>query len=238
MQLKIFKNHNELSEFVADRILELVKTTPEAVICLPSGDTPKLMCSILVDKAAKSRADFSRCTFIGLDEWLGIPPENEGSCAYFFRNNLFHAINFTPANIHLFDALAADPEKECEKMDRIIAARGGIDLMVVGIGMNGHIGFNEPGVSFDNYSHVIDLDETTRSVGRKYFNTPVTLSQGITLGLKHLSETRTVILMANGEKKAAIMKQTLEENISNKIPASIIRTHANGIVAIDEAAAN
>ncbi len=110
--------------------------------------------------------------------------------------------------------------------------------MIVGVGMNGHIGFNEPGVSFDNYSHVINLDETTQSVGQKYFDRPVALKQGITLGLKHLLESKKALMIANGSKKAGIIKKALEEEISNSVPASIIRKHSNGVVMIDEEAAS
>jgi 6-phosphogluconolactonase/glucosamine-6-phosphate isomerase/deaminase len=138
----------------------------------------------------------------------------------------------------LFDALADDLDAECEAMDNLVANSGGIDLMMVGIGMNGHIGFNEPGVSFDNYSHVIDLDPITLSVGRKYFSEPVQLGKGITLGLKHLMEAKKVLLIANGIKKAEVVKKTIEGEINVNFPASIMQTHLHGIVATDIEAAS
>ncbi|MES1219892.1 MAG: 6-phosphogluconolactonase, partial [Bacteroidota bacterium] len=128
--------------------------------------------------------------------------------------------------------------QECKKMDEVIFEKGGIDLMIVGVGMNGHIGFNEPGVSFDNYSHVIDLDEMTITVGQKYFKGPVVLKQGITVGLKHLMQSKRVFMMANGAKKAEVIKTALEGEISNSFPASIMRTHPQGYVIIDEDAAS
>jgi 6-phosphogluconolactonase/glucosamine-6-phosphate isomerase/deaminase len=123
-------------------------------------------------------------------------------------------------------------------MDALIRNNGGIDLMIVGIGMNGHIGFNEPGVSFDNYSHVIDLDETTLTVGQKYFKSKATLQKGITLGLKHLQESKKVLLLANGAKKAGVVTKTVEEEVTNTFPASIMQTHANGFVMVDREAAS
>jgi 6-phosphogluconolactonase/glucosamine-6-phosphate isomerase/deaminase len=123
-------------------------------------------------------------------------------------------------------------------MNQIILKKGGIELMLLGVGMNGHIGFNEPGVSFDNYSHLVELDNTTRSVGQKYFENQMALGNGLTLGVKNVMETRKVILMANGIKKAEIMKKVLEEDVTNDIPASVIRTHPNGFVMIDEEAAS
>ncbi|HRQ52474.1 MAG TPA: glucosamine-6-phosphate deaminase, partial [Agriterribacter sp.] len=182
--------------------------------------------------------DFSSCTFIGLDEWVGIPPGNEGSCAFFFRTHVFEQLNFSPPRIHLFNALSENPAQECAAMDKVIFENGGIDLMLVGIGMNGHIGFNEPGVSFDLYSHVIRLDETTTSVGQKYFKEVTALHQGITLGLKHLMESKKVLLLANGNKKAGIIQSVIEGEITNAVPASIIRQHTNSIVMLDKEAAD
>jgi 6-phosphogluconolactonase/glucosamine-6-phosphate isomerase/deaminase len=119
-------------------------------------------------------------------------------------------------------------------MDKVIVENGGIDLMLVGVGMNGHIGFNEPGVSFDLYAHVAKLDETTTSVGQKYFREATELRQGITLGLKHLLESKKVLMLANGNKKAAIIQRAIEGEITNQLPASIIRRHPNSRVMIDE----
>ena len=134
--------------------------------------------------------------------------------------------------------MSGDLREECTKMDAVIRNKGGIDLIVVGIGMNVHIGFNEPGVSFDNYSHVIDLDETTISVGQKYFNTPVSLQKGITLGLKHLLNAKKAILIANGTKKAGVIRDTVEQKVNNNFPATVMQQHANGFVMIDEGAAS
>ena len=123
-------------------------------------------------------------------------------------------------------------------MDEIILEKGGIDLMIVGIGMNGHIGFNEPGIPFDKRSHVISLDPVTLSVGKKYFKTPVTLNKGITLGLQHLMESKKVLLMANGNIKADVIRRTIEETVHPYFPASIMQTHPQGVIKIDEEAAS
>ena len=151
--------------------------------------------------------------------------------------NYSNRLNLSGNQVHLFDAMSDNLEEECLKMDAVILEKGVIDLMIVGIGMNGHIGFNEPGVSFDNYSHVIDLDETTITVGQKYFKTAATLQKGITLGLKHLQESKKVLLLANGIKKAEVIKKTVEGEVTNTFPASIMQTHSNGFVMIDEEAA-
>lgn len=238
MQQKIYKDYHTLSLHAASEIIDLLTNKPEAVLCLASGDTPRLMCKLMTERAIKEKVDFSRCTFIGLDEWVGIPPENEGSCHFFFQTQVFKPLNISSSQVHLFNALSENPVQECLVMDKTIHEKGGIDLMIVGVGMNGHIGFNEPGTSFYNYSHVIDLDSTTTTVGQKYFSQPVPLKQGITLGLKHLMESKKAIVLANGLKKAAIIKKVMEEKINNQIPASIIRLHSLGILMIDEEAAS
>lgn len=238
MQLSIYKDYDTLSRHAADEIIELIIRKPDAVLCMASGDTPRLTCALMVKKALDEKVDFTRCSFIGLDEWVGIPPGNEGSCHYFFQQQVLKPLHIAPEQIHLFDAMAKDLVHECKTMDKIIEGKGGIDLMLVGIGMNGHIGFNEPGVSADLYAHVIDLDEDTQAVGQKYFRIQTSLTRGITLGLRYLQEARRVILVANGIKKAAVIRKALEEAITPHLPASIIRNHDNGWVILDEGAAS
>lgn len=238
MELKIFKDHEILSSNAADAILRVVSGKPNAVLCLASGDTPRLAYNLMAEKAHKEKVDLSGVTFIGLDEWMGIPPENEGSCHFFLQRNIFTPLKISSSQIYLFDGLSHDPEKQCAQIGKTIADKGGIDLMVVGVGMNGHIGFNEPGASPDLYAHVVPLDATTQSVGQKYFKEQTKLTHGITMGLKNLMESKKAILMASGEKKSEVMRKALEENISTAIPASIIRKHANSVVMLDEGAAS
>ena len=238
MHLKVYKDYQTLSSHVASEIIRLVNSKPAAVLCLASGHTPVLTYSILAEQAAAGNVDFKECFFIGLDEWQGIPPGKEGSCHYFLQKNIFEPLHISSSQFQVFDALTQDAEKECDKMNQTISGKGGIDLMLLGVGMNGHLGFNEPGVSFDNYSHIVELDDTTRSVGQKYFEDQTALGKGFTLGVKNVMETREVIVMANGVKKAEVMKKVLEGEISNEVPASIIRNHPNGFVMIDEGAAS
>ncbi|HZB12304.1 MAG TPA: glucosamine-6-phosphate deaminase [Chryseolinea sp.] len=238
MQLRICEDYDQLSAVAASEIIQLVKQKSNAVICLASGDTPKLTYSLMAKIAKDESVDFTRCTFIGLDEWMGIPPDNEGSCHYFFQNLVFKPLNISSDQFHLFDAHSANTEDECRKMDTVIADKGGIDLMVVGIGMNGHIGFNEPAESFSQYSHVVELNESTKTVGQKYFHQETTLSKGITLGLNHLLESKKVILIANGIKKADVIRKALKGKITPHLPASILRNHSNSLVIVDRAAAS
>ena len=238
MEVKVFKDYQSLSRKVAEEIIECVKRKPAAVFCLAAGDTPRLPYQLMTEKAAAERVDFSRCHFIGLDEWVGIPPENEGSCQHFLKNYLFDPLSIASTQIHLFNAMSKNLDQECRNMDSIINEKGGIDLMIVGVGMNGHIGFNEPGISFEKNAHVIDLDSTTQTVGQKYFKNPVAIKQGITLGFKQLLQSKKLILIANGLKKSTIIKKSLEGEISSIVPASIVQMHPNSEVMVDEEAAS
>ena len=237
MQIYIRKNYESLSNFAATEILNCVKYKPDAVLCFASGNSPQLTFQLLAQKAKVENVDFSQITFIGFDEWVGISPENEGSCGYFLKQNVVIPLGLSAVQVHLFDALANDLEAECEKMNQLIKAKGGIDLMVVGIGMNGHIGFNEPHIPIDNYAHVADLEPVTQSVGQKYFTESTVLKQGITLGLKHLLEANNVLLLANGAHKSAIVQKALQLDININLPATLIRQHAKSVVVLDEAAA-
>ncbi|MEX2232181.1 MAG: glucosamine-6-phosphate deaminase [Cyclobacteriaceae bacterium] len=237
MQLMIFKDYSALSFHAAKEIVDLVRNKPDAVLCLASGDTPRQTYNLVAETATSKQVDFSRCTFVGLDEWVGISPDNEGSCHYFLYTHLFEPLRIQTSHIHLFNGLSEDFGNECKKMDAIIRKKGGIDLIVVGVGMNGHVGFNEPGVPPNLYSHVVALDSTTQSVGQKYFKQSTELLQGITLGLQHLLESRKAIMMASGRKKAEVMRKALEEPVSREMPACIIRNHKQGMVFLDEEAA-
>jgi glucosamine-6-phosphate isomerase len=238
MQIISFKNYEELSGYAASFIVNAIKNKPNLVLCMASGSTPALTCDLLAQKLKKEKVDYSKFTFIGLDEWVGLPPTNTGSCHYFFRTKIFEPLQLRSTQSHLFDAQADNLKKECERMDKFIAEKGGIDIMVVGIGMNGHIGFNEPGSSFAALSHVAELDEITKSVGQKYFNEPVQLGKGITIGFGHIMNTKKVFLMANGIKKAEVIKKTAEGPVTENFPASIMQQHANGFILIDEEAAS
>ena len=238
MQVRIHPDYERLSNFVANEVLEYIKKKPDAVVCLASGDSPKLTYNLIAEKGRAQNINFQNVTFIGLDEWVGIAPGNPGSCKYFLMENIFIPLQLAPRQIHMFDGLSTNLAEECKNMDAVIHSKGGLDVMVVGIGMNGHIGFNEPGISPDLYAHVADLEETTKSVGQKYFKEQTRLEKGITIGLKYLTESKKPILIANGEKKAEIIQKALEGPVSMKLPASIIQKHPNSLVALDELAAS
>ena len=237
MQTLIFDDAMALAKAAANEMTDLLKRKPDAVICMASGNSPKLTCEAFVTAAAAEGVDTGKFFFLGLDEWVGIPPETPGSCHNDFRERLFTPLKMSKERYHLFDGLSADLQAECSKMDDVIRDKGGIDLMIVGIGMNGHIGFNEPGCDMDAPAHVARLAPITSSVGQKYFNTPMKLELGITIGLGHLKKARRVLLIATGTAKADIVKRSFTGPVTNEVPASVMQELEQGVVLLDREAA-
>jgi glucosamine-6-phosphate isomerase len=238
MQLKVFQDYHEMSAAAAASIIDCVRKKPNALLCFATGDTPKLTYNLLLERAKKESVDFSKCFFIGLDEWLGIPPDNTGSCHYFLHHYLFHPLAVDPSQVHLFNGMSKNEAAECERMNTIINEKGPVDFMLVGVGMNGHVGFNEPGTEIDSTAHVAKLDQITTTVGKKYFENDVSISKGITLGLKQVMQAKFFLMIANGKKKAPVIKEALEKPVSTSFPASLIRSHQNGLLLIDTEAAS
>jgi glucosamine-6-phosphate isomerase len=238
MHLQVFSDYEAMSKHTAEVIIEIVNQKPDAYVCVASGDTPLGTCKALVQAHTEGRVDFSKATFVGLDEWVGMDQNDEGSCKYFVYKNLFEPLGLSDNQILYFDAKATDLEAECLRVNQQIAAHGGLDTMVVGMGMNGHIALNEPGTSFDSYAHVSDLDPITVSVGQKYFSKETPLTQGITLGLRHLSEAGKAILIVNGGRKASILRKALLEPVTEQVPASIFQAIPDSYGFVDQEAAS
>lgn len=238
MKVTICKNYDELSRITADYISAYVNNKPNSLLCFPSGETPGGTIDYLIQYAKQGKVDFSECHFVGLDEWVGVHEKNEGSCKYYLYSRLYTPLKIKEEKIISFNALARNLDHECKQIDTWISTNGPIDLILVGIGLNGHIGLNEPGVSMESYSHHVELDPLTKSVAKKYFKQETILTSGITLGLKHLMESNVAILIASGTKKAEIVYKAINEEVSNQIPATIIQKHPNSFVFLDKDAAS
>lgn len=238
MELRVFANEHILADSASDMIIAAVAKKPDALLCFATGDSPRLTYQLLAQKAERQHIDFSKCFFIGLDEWLDIEPGNSGTCHYFLHQYLLDPLGVQSSRVHLFDGLTKNEQQECDQMNQLIKNFGGIDFILVGVGMNGHIGFNEPGTAEDSTTHIATLDHTTRTVGQKYFDTPVPINKGITIGLKQIIEARSLVMLASGKRKAPVIRRLLEDDISTAFPGSLIRQHPAGILVIDEAAAS
>jgi glucosamine-6-phosphate isomerase len=235
MRTHLFKSHEEVSSAIADMLIETLKETPTACIMLTSGDTPMRAYEILVEKADPYL--FKDAFIIGLDEWVGISREHKGGCTYMVDQTVIKPLGLQKHQYTFFDATSVDLMAECKRVDLEIKKRGGFDLALVGLGLNGHIGLNEPGSSFEAYCQITELEEITASVGQKYFQSNTVLTQGITVGLKHLLEAKKTVIMATGPKKAEIISKVVASEPNEVLPASFIHLHKNGHIHLDEAAA-
>ncbi|MDB4922542.1 glucosamine-6-phosphate deaminase [Mucilaginibacter sp.] len=238
MKILTHKNYNEMCRAAADIILNQIKLKPDSLICLTSGDTPAGIYKLLVEDAQQGKVDFSACYFVGLDEWVGMDKNDTGSCTNFLYETFFTPARIDPSRMMIFDAKAANLDASCAAMDNFIKEKGPLAIMLVGIGMNGHIGLNEPGADFNSYAHHSALAPVTIEVGQKYFTHQTQLTEGITLGLKHLQEAKIPMLLASGIKKANIIKLALQGEVTNQVPASIFQTLSSAYVMLDEDAAS
>jgi glucosamine-6-phosphate isomerase len=237
MKIFIADTYEMMSKQAADSIIEIMQSREQPLICTASGDSPAGLYKELVERVNKKEANVSDWFFVGLDEWVGINGNDEGSCRYHLNQQLFHPLKIKEDKICFFDGRATDLQSECKITENFIHAHGGIDVAILGLGMNGHIGMNEPGTSIGIYSHVIDLDVTTQKVGQKYFRKEQKLSRGITLGIATLMEARHIFLLVSGKHKAEITQKIIEDEISDKLPATLLRRHFSLKIYLDAEAA-
>ncbi len=238
MKIQVLKDYPALCKATAQLLVDYIKSNKNPLICLASGHTPIGVFQELETEVKDNKLDLSGCTFLSLDEWIGIEPNDAGSCLTMLKKDCFEPLHIKPHQIEFFNVQVPDLEKECHRINTLIEKHNGLDIMLVGVGTNGHIGMNEPGTSFESYAHSGPLAEETKLVGQKYFQKATVLSQGITLGLKHLREARVPIVMASGEKKAAIMAKGLTIKPSEEVPVSIVQMIPQAYVMLDEAAAS
>ena len=238
MHIQIAESYGDMSSATASHVEDYLKTKPESLLCFPSGDSPTGTLKKLVADAQQGLTDFSRCRFVGLDEWVGMDKHDDGSCQQYLYSNLFNPLQISADRIMFFNAKAKDLEAECKKTDQYIFQHGPLDILIVGVGVNGHIGLNEPGSSFTSYAHVVNLAESTKTSGQKYFSRATNLEKGITVGIRHMMEAVTVIVIASGEKKADIIQKITEGPVTTEIPGSILQHHPNCFFFLDQAAAS
>jgi len=237
MHLKTYPDYETLSAATAELIINYINQKPDSLVCIASGHTPIGVFQKLKNALNQQKVNLDSCTFLSLDEWLGIDPSDSGSCLSMLQRDCFEPLRLKPEQTHYFN-IHADLTQECNRINTLIAANGGLDIMLVGVGTNGHIGMNEPGTAFNSVAHVSELAEETKTVGQKYFSATAKLSQGITLGLSHLQQARLPIVMANGSRKAAILAQALKGKATEQLPVSIVHQIPQAWVMLDQEAAS
>jgi galactosamine-6-phosphate isomerase len=238
MEIIIADNYEAMSKQGAAAVKELVHSKKNPLLCTASGDTPASLYKELIHFINEHELDVSDWDFVALDEWVGLNGSDEGSCRYYLDRQLFHPLQVTKDRISFFDGRANDLQNECKIVEDFIQKHNGIDVSIVGLGMNGHIGMNEPGTSSLLRSHVTSIDPVTQTTAQKYFREPKQLTGGITLGLATLLESKNIILLISGLHKAEIVKRVLTENISEQLPATLIRNHKGLKVFLDKEAAS
>lgn len=238
MTIQILPDYPSLSKAAAYLIIDYIREKPNSLICLASGHTPIGVFEELKKATQAKEVDLSKCTFLSLDEWIGIDPQDPGSCLSMLQKDFFIPLGIDQNQIEFFNVETSDLQKECERINSMIEKNSGLDIMLVGVGTNGHIGMNEPGTSFESYAHISELAEETKQVGQKYFKKETSLSTGITLGLQHLREAKLPMVMASGKKKAAIMAKGLKAIATEEIPLSVVNLISEGYVMLDQDAAS
>lgn len=237
MTQQVFETDIQAAAYCAAAIEELIKRKPDAVLCLAAGHTSLPVFERLLEASSQKRIDFHQVRFIGLDEWLNVSADMDGSCASFLHRNLFDALNIPPEHLCLFDGKTSNPEAECIRVESCIERWGGIDYMLLGMGMNGHLALNEPGDSFSKGAHVTALDSTTKSVAPKYFSAGMpSLEHGITLGIRNILSAGLIHLTVLGAHKKDAVTKLLNAEIHCDFPASVLKSCSHAVLILDKAA--
>ncbi len=233
------KDYKDMSRKAANVISAQVIMKPNCVLGLATGGTPVGTYAQLIDWYNKGDVDFSDVTTVNLDEYRGISRENDQSYWYFMHKNFFNSVNIRPEHIHVPDGSNPDAAAACRDYDEIIRSVGGIDLQLLGIGPDGHIGFNEPGAAFELGTHCVDLTESTIEANKRFFDKKEDVPrQAYTMGIKSIMQARKVLMIANGANKADIIKQAFFGPVTPEVPASILQMHPDFVLVLDEEAAS
>ena len=237
MRLIRTKDYDDMSRKAANIIAAQIITKPDCVLGLATGSTPIGTYARLVKQYQEGDLDFSQVTSVNLDEYKGLTKDNDQSYYYFMNDNLFSKVNIDTKRTFLPDGTEADSEKACTEYDQIIASVGGVDLQLLGLGHNGHIGFNEPGTTFEAQTHCVDLTESTIQANKRFFASIEDVPrQAYTMGIGTIMLAKKILVVVSGADKAAIVKKAFFGAITPEVPASVLQLHRDVTVVADEAA--
>ncbi|MED2254593.1 MULTISPECIES: glucosamine-6-phosphate deaminase [Brevibacillus] len=239
MKLVIVKDYQEMSRKAAELLASEVKQHPQTVLGLATGGTPVGMYRELIKLHEDEGIDFSQAQSFNLDEYVGLSSAHPQSYRAYMQENLFQHINLPADKTHVPTGDAADLDKECARYEEAIREAGGIDIQVLGIGNNGHIGFNEPGSSAESTTRVVQLTESTIEANARYFASVEEVpTQAVSMGIKTILGAKKVVLLASGEAKAQAVRLMVEGEPTADVPASLLQLHPDVTVIVDEAAAS
>lgn len=232
----ILPDENKMATAVAQATAEWINKHPGSLVCLAAGNTPLLVYQKLIERQAAGQVNLASVYYAGLDEWIGLGPKDTGSCAQVMSDRFYTPARIPADHMHVFAGLA-NPQREQKMMDQWIADRGGIRFTLLGVGLNGHIGFNEPSAPDQDGCIIVDLDRVTQLVSKKYFGRPRQISQGISVSARTLMKAETIFLMASGELKQEIVARICGENPDPAIPAVRLIGHPGLVIFLDVDAA-
>ncbi|MCI5509424.1 MAG: glucosamine-6-phosphate deaminase [Oliverpabstia sp.] len=239
MRFIVTKDYNDMSRKAANIISAQIITKPNCVLGLATGSTPVGTYKQLVEWYNKGDLDFSEVSTVNLDEYKGLDHDNDQSYYYFMMNNLFKHVNIDLSRTHVPDGTEPNPEKACADYEKIVKSYGGIDLQLLGLGHNGHIGFNEPSDNFAKVTHCVDLTESTIKANARFFEKIEDVpTQAYTMGIGTIFKAKRILLIASGKDKAEIVKKAFCGPIDPQVPASILQLHPDVTVVLDEDAAS
>lgn len=239
MRILVCKDYNEMSQKAAQMILSQITLKPNCVLGLATGSTPIGMYQNLVKMYEAGMVDFSEVQTFNLDEYLELPLDNDQSYHYFMNEHLFNHVNIDKRNIHIPNGMADEIKEECRRYDESIEKAGGIDIQVLGIGNNAHIGFNEPTINFEKGTHIVELDESTRMANARFFDSIDDVpKKAITMGTGAIFKSRKIMLLASGVAKAEAIYNTVHGKVLPEVPASILQFHNDIVLILDEGAAS
>lgn len=229
------ENYDNASRQAANIVSAQIIMKPSSVLGLATGSSPIGLYSHLVERYKKGDIDFSQIYTVNLDEYYGLAPEHEQSFNYFMQKHLFNHINIKKDRTNILNGLATDPETECVGYDRLIDSYGGIDLQLLGIGHDGHIGFNEPGKTFELETHLVNLTQTTIDANSRFFEKKEDVpTQALTMGIRTIMQAQKILVIVSGKDKADVVKQAFFGPVTPTIPASILQIHKDVILIGDE----
>ncbi|MGV8980980.1 glucosamine-6-phosphate deaminase [Clostridium sp.] len=239
MRIIVVDNYEEMSKKAAMMIASQITLKPNSVLGLATGDTPLGMYKELIQLYSKNEVDFKEVTTFNLDEYYGLNRENSQSYYSYMMANLFNNININRENINVPNGMTQDVNATCLNYEDKIKEAGGIDMQVLGIGGNGHIGFNEPDINFEAGTHLVDLDAQTIEANSRFFDSIVDVPvKALSMGIKTIMNSKKIILLANGISKAESIASAINGKISPNVPASILQLHNDVTVILDSEAAS
>lgn len=239
MKLIVAPDYAGICEKAADIFAAEIHRNPACVLGLATGSTPVGLYQALIRRYQEGALDFSKVQTFNLDEYCGLAGDHPQSYRYFMQKNLFDHVNIPPEHTHIPSGIAVDPEQECRRYDALIESCGGIDIQLLGIGHNGHIGFNEPDDHFPVGSHLTRLAESTIQANSRFFASESEVpTHAITMGAGSILKAKKILLMASGEGKAEILCRSMTGPVTPFVPASVLQLHRDVVILADEAAAS